>query len=176
MTRSTMGQQLHRAPWYPPGMHELIQNQFLNDRPMNDAMHWSYYQPTQIKDFWVAQGIGNPPNLRYVQGASDPAAAKFAAERRAGVRSVLDQASVGVIRSREPMMPPEPVIPTSPLSPSTYNFGREVPATIETLHNSVPMPSSSDLFSISKDTLIQILAFGCGVLLLIVFLLVQQKK
>lgn len=182
----------------PNDMMEALQRRgtVRNDVPDAVVQHWSEYGPSEIQNMYIAMGLGNPPNMSWVQPATDVAQSTLKADR-ARAHAAVEQKQY-VMRSIQPLAPPDQPPVTSPLDQSLYPFPRLSEATNRRNHSTVAAEvppaaaaqqrryetlvdeteaasASSSVFVISKDDLIKFLSLLCALMLGFILYLVSRK-
>lgn len=189
------------TPYMPVDVMDAIQRRssMRSDAADTISKHWGEYGPNEIQNMYIAMGLGNPPNMSWVQPAADPVRATLKADRARAQAAVDDRPYV--MRSIQPLSPPEQPPVTSPLDQSLYPFPqlqgetnrrnhsepeqkektRSRSPRFETLvdeaaSNAGPESgSSSSVFVISKDDLIKFLSLLCALMLGFILYLVSRK-
>lgn len=182
------------VPYLPDEMMQAIQRRgtVRSDKPDNVVQHWNAYDQGDIQDMYVGMGLGNPPNLAWVQPAMDVPKMARMAERAKATTFVDDKAYI--MRSIQPLQAPEQPPATSPLDPRLYPFPRLSEGTnrrnhyaprLETLVEEddvkpvagavASSSSSSSLFVVTKDDVIKFLSLVCALLIAFILYLVARK-
>lgn len=188
------------TPYMPVDVMDAIQRRssMRSDAPDAISQHWGEYGPNEIQNMYIAMGLGNPPNMSWVQPAADPVRAMLKADR-ARAQAVVEERPY-VMRSIQPLSPPEQPPVTSPLDQSLYPFPqlqgetnrRNHSATEQKVQNrrsprletlvdeaaadtGAESGSSSSVFVISKDDLIKFLSLLCALMLGFILYLVSRK-
>lgn len=184
------------TPYTPVDVMDAIQRRssMRSDAPDAISQHWGEYGQNEIQNMYIAMGLGNPPNMSWVQPAADPVRATLKADR-ARAQAVVDERPY-VMRSIQPLSPPEQPAVTSPLDQSLYPFPQVQSETnrrnhsteqkvqqtrsrsprLETLvDEAAEKEESSSVFVISKDDLIKFLSLLCALMLGFILYLVSRK-
>lgn len=186
------------TPYMPNDMMEALQRRgtIRNDVPDSTVQHWSEYGPSEIQNMYIAMGLGNPPNMSWIQPATDVVQSTLKADR-ARAHAAVEQKQY-VMRSIQPLAPPDQPPVTSPLDQSLYPFPQLSEATNRRNHSAAMQPqppqqqqqqarryetlvdeteatSASSVFVISKDDLIKFLAVLCALMLGFILYLVSRK-
>lgn len=189
------------TPYMPVDVMDAIQRRssMRSDAPDAISQHWGEYGPNEIQNMYIAMGLGNPPNMSWVQPAADPVRATLKADRARAQAVVEDRPYV--MRSIQPLSPPEQPAVTSPLDQSLYPFPQVQSETNRRNHSATEQKvqqtrsrsprletlvdeaadagaesgSSSSVFVISKDDLIKFLSLLCALMLGFILYLVSRK-
>lgn len=189
-SRHTMSMNKPYTPVVPHGFMEAAlvrRSAFRSDAEPLQVKHWSEYGPGEIVDPYVARGLGNPPNLSYVQPYADESKQQYAQEKRLA-QSIVDNQPY-VIRSIRPLATPQTPAALSPLDQSLYEFpvAKETHARnhgplkrsrVETLvdddDDAHANAGSDSLLVISKDQAIRGLSAICVLLILYIAYLLSR--